>query len=578
MIKKAKSWLQKNWQNIFVVFLAIIFFLATASFNFYTQKTNFVKWLSPDETANYTFTKLYAQTGNLSLSEPINYKVNDIIHPRSFRAENGQLKPMSFLGIIIIFGKIASLTSIKVIPYLTPIFGAIGIIFFYLLIKLLFDRRVGLISASILTFFPPYIYYSCRSMFHNILFVSLLIIGLFYSVRMNKKISVDLKDESSLSYLGRKFIYPGLAGLFIGAAIATRSSELLWLAPLLLFLWVFNIKRTGITKLLVLVSFLILSFLPVFYWNQILYNSPINSGYPEMNTSINTLKQTSTELVSKASVNTQKSIFSQKKELVTKIKDTIFYFGFDKHKSLKMFYYYFFKMFQWLFLMGALGFLLFLIKYKRITKGQVLFILGWSIITLILVYYYGSWEFHDNPDPKQTTIGNSYTRYWLPIYLGFIPLASIFIVRMSRLLKNKLAINILRFITVAIIIYFSSKFVLFGSEEGLVISAQKLIASQHELEDVLSITSSDSVIISRYHDKLFYPERKVILGLFNDDNMNQEYAKLIKYLPVYYYNFTLPPKDINYLNVSKLARASMQISNVQQVTKDFTLYKLSIKK
>ena len=73
---------------------------------------------------------------------------------------------------------------------------------------------------------------------------------------------------------------------------------------------------------------------------------------------------------------------------------------------------------------------------------------------------------------------------------------------------------------------------------------------------------------------MFFPERKVIVGLFDDKNMIAEYANLVNLLPVYYYNFTLPPRDFEYLNNRRLAEAGLQIEKVEQVTDDFTLYRL----
>ena len=106
-------------------------------------------------------------------------------------------------------------------------------------------------------------------------------------------------------------------------------------------------------------------------------------------------------------------------------------------------------------------------------------------------------------------------------------------------------------------------------------SIQKQLAWRGEYDRVLSLTEPQSVIITQYHDKLFFPERKVIVGLFNDDKMTEQYEVLVEKLPVYYYNFTFPEKDIKYLNEKRLLKFNLQISRVEEITKDFTLYKLS---
>src|SRR5680860_640395 len=100
--KRIKIFFNQYWYWLILVGLAIIFFIGTASYNFLIQSDNFIKWGSPDETANYVIAKLYAQTGEMTVFEKYNLLVNDIIQPRSFRSDAGVLKPVSFLGLILI--------------------------------------------------------------------------------------------------------------------------------------------------------------------------------------------------------------------------------------------------------------------------------------------------------------------------------------------------------------------------------------------------------------------------------------------------------------------------------------------
>ncbi|MDP3043418.1 MAG: glycosyltransferase family 39 protein [bacterium] len=561
-LEQIKKWLKKYSHWLILGILALCFFIGAASFNYFTQKNGYLKWVSPDETANYIFTKLYGQEGKLAIFEKYNLYGKDIMHPRSFRSDYGWLKPVSFLGIILIYGKIASVTSYKILPYLTPFFGAVGIIYYYLLVKKLFGRRNALISAFLLASFPVYVYYSARSMFHNVLFIVLLLIGLYYSVLMIKH-----KKETS-EYL--TWLYAALAGGFIGLAIITRASELLWIIPMLIILWAFNIKKVGITKLIIFLSFLFLSILPVLYWNQILYGSPWRGGYAEMNQSISDISQAGSSFI--ASLITGK--LSHFKELLNKISGNIFHFGFHPLQSCKMFYHYFVRMFYWIFWPALLGGILFAQKWRHWRRRHWAYLMSYFIISLILLFYYGSWKFNDNPDPGQFTIGNSYTRYWLPIYLGALPFVSLFIIKLTRLAKNKTIIFGIRSAIIILIFFISIRFVLFGSDEGLIFTAQRQKLSQNEFNKVMSLTENGAAIITQYHDKLFFPERKVIVGLFNDANMTREYGKLVNYLPLYYYNFTLPQKDFDYLNSRRLAEAGLRIEKVEQITSDFTLYRL----
>ncbi|MBU1062572.1 hypothetical protein KJ700_00160, partial [Patescibacteria group bacterium] len=79
---------------------------------------------------------------------------------------------------------------------------------------------------------------------------------------------------------------------------------------------------------------------------------------------------------------------------------------------------------------------------------------------------------------------------------------------------------------------------------------------------------------ARYHDKLLFPERRIIVGLLDDPNMNYLYAKLARVFPVYYYNFSFKEKDLNYLNNSKLSKLNIKLKPITKIGEEFTLYKL----
>lgn len=561
------SFFRDNKELLIASVVAIAFFVFTSSFNFLSQKQNFVKWLSPDETANYTIAKVFAETGSLQFFEKYNLVAKDIIHPRSFRSDWGWIKPVSFLGLPIIYGWLGHLFGTGTLPYITPLVGAIGLIFFYLLLQEIFGKRVALLATLLLAVFPVYTYYSARSFFHNVLFMVFLIIGLYFSIIMTKKF------PEAPSYPRRTVLpalYALLAGLAFGGAIISRTSELIWVGPLLVVLYLFNCHRINLFKLFLLLLGLGIAFSPVAYWNYVLYGSWYASGYPELNSSLGTLTSSGTTLAE----TTLHGNFLALKPILAKIKMTIFHFGFKPQQSLKMFNNYVVTMFAWLFWGAALGVMVFLGDVKRYTRRRWLFVLAWATVSGILVLYYGSWVFYDNPDPRSFTIGNSYTRYWLPLYAGGLTLAAVALVTITKWLRKPSLIAIVQVAVVAVLATISLRFVWLDPSEGIQVSIAKQAAAQEEWQTVLELTEPRAVIITRYHDKLLFPERKVIIGLFDDKNMMDEYARLTIYLPVYYYNFTLPEKDLIYLNQGPLAERGVQLKIIRQVTDKFTLYQL----
>ncbi|MEI6836062.1 MAG: glycosyltransferase family 39 protein [Candidatus Falkowbacteria bacterium] len=574
-----------DFNLLLAILIALVFFVGASSYNFITQREGTIKWNSPDETANYYFTKSYATTHELSKFEPADVVASDLVIPRSFKSENGWLKPVSFLGIILIYGEIGSLLSPTVIPYLTPFFGALGIIFFYLLVARLFNRRLALMSAALLAIFPVYLYYSVRSMFHNVLFLVLLIIGFYFlTLSLDKAYSYLSKPKLISWKLPRNiligWLFMFISGLSIGLAVMTRASELLWLAPILAIVILFYGRRIGFSRLLIFAGGLGLGLLPAFYFNQILYQSPFYGGYSEMNRSLVDISSAGTELV-KNTITVQLSSYQ---EIFNRIFKNIFFFGFHVGQSWEMFRHYVIEMFPWLTYLAGFGFLgLVILNFKRPRKKDIVYFLIWATLSVILVLYYGSWRFTDNPNAASYTIGNSYTRYWLPMYLMAIPLVALAIElglkALFFLFRKHSSYRALVFggatVAVFLIAISSLNFLVFGSEEGLINLYYNTRVDKTIGDMVFSLTSQEAVIVTRYHDKVLFPERRIMIGVMDEEKYYPYIVKLLQYYPVYYFNFSYTPEAVTYLNKGRLAKYQLQMDLVKKTGGRFALYKIS---
>lgn len=580
--------LRKQANLIAVIILAAVFFIATSSFNFLTQTEHYKKWTSPDETANYFFAARFSETGKMAFFDKAAVMGDYLLMPRSVRNDFGLIKPVSFLGIILLYGSLASILGVVIIPYLTPFFAALGIVVFYFLIKRLFSERVAFWSAFLLACFPVYVYYTVRSMFHNVLFIDLLLAGIYFIVvALGKRDSKDLKFVSWRlpveTWLG--FLAAFGSGVLIGLALITRTSEALWLLPALFIAWLFYIRRLGITKPILFISGAILPLLPVAYYNQILYNSFWYGGYNEMNRSLDEIAKSGRDFWS---LGREGDWVAHGLSYLERIVDNVFYFGLNIGQSVRMAEHYILEMFPvlvWAALLGLVILILQLIFHPQ--KKYFTLFLSWMVASVFLILYYGSWQFNDNPDSTRYTIGNSYTRYWLPIYLGLIPLAAFFLVRFTRtifLVSSQKTLAVRRYAAfglqaVAVLIFsiWSLNFVLFGSEEGLAHLYYINKAEKANTERVLNFTEPNSIIITRYHDKFFWPERRVIMGTFPNDEIFQAVVKLVKYYPVYYYNFYFPESDFNYLNERRLVPYGLRLELVQRLNSDFGLYRIVVR-
>ena len=552
--------------SLYLVISGGLFFVGTSAYQYYTQRPNFIKWSSPDETANYFFSKLYAETGQLTISNKISMPEAEIVRPRSFKAPQGVFEPISFLGLPLLYGFIAKLLSINILPYLTPLFGVLGLWFFFGLVKRIFNQPTALIATTLATTFPVYWYYSSRSMFHNILFIVAGLGSLYCGLRAVERIRLVRRQVRRHWPV---LIWLALSGLAFGLAVATRTSELLWLGPVLVILIIFYFKEIGWYRWLWWLVWSWTIMLPVTFWNIILHGRWYGGGYPDMEQSVSTLGQTGLSLFNWHNF-TDGSLLMTKLEL---LKKTIFYFGFWPQQSWIIFRHYVLEMFPWLLPLAAIGVIIFIFGWHQWSKEKWLYLFSWLLISIFLVVYYGSWRFTDNPDPNSVTIGNSYTRYWLPLYLGALPWAADGLRRLVYFLFRQQVAKHIVVVAVALICLWSIRFTASGSEEGLIPSAQRQIASYRLWSEVMSKTESDSIIITQYQDKLFFPERQVIVGLFDNEVMNQYYGRLAQNYPLYYFNFRFQPVDLEYLNNRRLFKFGYLLREVWQ-DQEFSLYHL----
>ncbi|MBU1126637.1 hypothetical protein KJ758_03430, partial [Patescibacteria group bacterium] len=174
-----------------------------------------------------------------------------------------------------------------------------------------------------------------------------------------------------------------------------------------------------------------------------------------------------------------------------------------------------------------------------------------------LAVVYGSWTFNDNPDISLVTLGNSYVRYWLPLFILASPFAAKGIYQLSRLVpESKFQATLLILpTTIAVVLSF---WLVFFSVDGLVPTRNHLFEFAQKREYILSSTENESVIIVDRADKFLFPERRVVVPLRSE----QTYAaipNLEELTSLYYFGITLPPEDIQFLEESLIPGMEIEI-------------------
>ena len=137
---------------------------------------------SPDENSNRLFSRLYAETGQLWLFEPLDQVYPGVVHPRSVILKDNLLLPGGFLGLPVIYGGLAKVVGSRFLPFMTALFAVFGLLGFWLAIRRHFGGRMAAMAAVLLGFQPVFWYEASRPFMPNVLFLSLLLlsVGFFF--------------------------------------------------------------------------------------------------------------------------------------------------------------------------------------------------------------------------------------------------------------------------------------------------------------------------------------------------------------------------------------------------------------
>lgn len=488
---------------------------------------------SPDENANYIFTKLFSEKSVFNIAEPLNTEYSNSIFPRSMHvAENGTLLPGSFIGIIMVYGLLAKFFGAWIIIFLTPIISFFGAIFYFKLIKEIFSKKIAFVSSLLLFIFPAWWYYNSRSMFHNILFLNFFIFFLYCFI-------IFLHTRRN-SYIAGSFI-------FLALALFTRFSEIVWIAPgffVLLAVCKKNISWKIFLGMIALFSGLIFG---IIYINFKVFGNAVTAGYSFEKEGL--------------------SAFGSFLNLVLP-------FGFHPKRAIVNFYNYYPFLLWWFFVPSILGFVLKLKKFYCLPKEQKYYIIGFCYISIFLIVYYGSWTITDNLDPAKITIGTSYVRYWLCIYVFSLPFTAYFFQKLLSVIKNKKLKLAIAFVSIMALAYLSFDLVWINSEESL-LAVQKSISGYYVKRDLVSNSiPENSVIMTEKSDKIFFPKFKVITEPGNEKVIDNVKKMIIDGIPIYYYTF-LADNDINVYN-NYLKSSGLQLNNKIRIFGNENLFSVEI--
>lgn len=484
-------------------------------------------YVSPDETANAFFATQFATEGVLSGPYDELLERFDRLHPRSMVAAEGRLLPGSFLGLPFLYGIVSAVIGKWVFWILTPLVTVVAAHGWRRLVAWYLSEPIGSFAYALFLLHPALWYYSARGLMHNVLFIDLLILSAW--MWLLRPCRSRAKPPSVSNDI--------LAGLFLGLAIFVRTSEVVWIAAAFvssLIIWARALSlrrlRAGLLGLGFGIGLLLIM-------NTLTYGHPFTIGY--------TLDQPP---------------ITQFIQGETTDAIGLLPFGFHPMNAWRHFSSYAAFMFWWLSILALPGFF-FLLAHRPHRKTIRCAVALGSIVSFWLVLMYGSWEIHDNPDPTQITMANSYVRYWLPMYVFMTPMIAITIQWISTRSRSALARGLTAAILLLAVIGLNVNAVFLQGQDGLFAMRSELARAGEIQASVLERTQSDAVVIVDRADKFFFPHRRVLYPL-RDEATYELMSELVEATTLYYYGITLPEDDFDYLNHSRLQRMNLRIEQI----------------
>ena len=492
-----------------IAVLGVVFVFATSAFSFQlAPQVN-----SPDEAVNLAFIEQFSQTFSLQIKAGAASTAFDLA-PRSVVFESGAYAPAAFIGMIVLYGLLAWILGSWFIWVATPLVAGAAGLALYSLISRTWGRPTAVVTGLLYFLHPVLWYYTVRGLYHNVLFLSLLIVGLWLVV---------------IRPLKKQWTNDVFAFGVIGMSILVRGAELPWVAGLLVLIWVFTkgwkrLAQTGIWIGLGVVSAAVVS---------IAQPDLLLGGYVLGETSFTQL---------------------------------LFPFGIHPKLVWHNLWQYGLALGGVVGLFSVIGWL-YAARHKRSSYFWIFTLLAW--VPLVV---YGSWQIADNPTSWLVTMGNSYMRYWLPVFIFALPFVGFAVTQMFDWLQQRDKRYAGGFWFAFFIFWVVGSVRLFyGGVDGYAAIAQQTEFADAVTVQVFATTQPNDVIFVNTWDKVFWPERTVARGLFTQDGAQTAGDTLMQFdeSSVWYFGLKMDAEQEDFLRDNQAI-----ISLIELEFGDHALYRL----
>ncbi len=458
------KWLVNPSLRIAVAMVLLFFVITSALAHQLQPLTN-----SPDEMVTRAFVHEYEATSALRIPAPV-VAVEEGLAPRSVSFREGAYVPATFYGMLVLYGGVAKVLGVKVFWILTPLIASIACLAFFGLVRRVWGDRIAMTSVMLLCLHPAWWYYTARGLYPNVLVVSLIIIGLWL---------VLIEPMRSAGRVLVMRVANHVLGMGVLALAAfVRPVEMVWVGLLLLAAAI--IYRAWKDRVLVWI-----------WGTALIVCMGVVGLYPGI------LGSVSGYVIALPS-----------------FLDALFPFGIHPRLVLhNMWNIGFLSLgFVGVVSAGALGVVLvrWILARALFTTERGKYIL----LTLAWIWYpilmYGSWIVRDNPTPELVTIGSSFFRYWLPVFVVVLPFVAYVLWRVFERFRSE-GRRYMAGIWMGFFVCWFGASMLTGASgvDGFASLLRERDAVVAVRERVLARVPESSVIIVDKWDKHFWPARTV---------------------------------------------------------------------
>jgi len=410
---------------------------------------------------HYAIISELMSTGNMfitnNLYNDLPENIRNATVPRDTRSIGDKIVLKGFLGVPFLYSVLISAFG-EFYPYVTILLAVLTGFAFFLLVRELFDENIALVSMILYFSFPFTIFISIMDVIDLTMpFLLFFFIGLYYFIKIMKT---------------NKTIYYAISGLFFSVALILRYENVILIAPLALVLLINKRKGINVKGVFIALVILLSVVIPILMLNNALYGGYFKTGY----------KIEFGEFVSYGTT----SFFNEQS---------------IGHISLYLLGLY--APYTIIFIIGIMIFFMGYDAKKNQFDSGFKLIFGYTILVFLAkIIVSSSYNLYGI---ENAVLNASFVRYIAPVFFLLFPFISYIILKVKDM-------RIIAVLLVAIVLL-NFNTAIYGSDHMNGVSSQHSALKfwLDELNFVMNSTDERSLIVVNKQDKIFFPERNILL-------------------------------------------------------------------